>query len=77
MKFQVRFINGNDILLARDSIWPRIFDPECNYFDEVEHDEDGIESVCSIGSAASKSSSKSNKSSMVESSQPKKKRYYL
>ncbi len=76
LKYQIRFINGNEIELAKDRIWHRTFDPTCSYFDYVESDGDANQSVCSLGSTASKTSNKSAKSCVGASPAPVKKRYY-
>ena len=77
VKYQIKFINGNVEELARDRIWPRTFDPLCSYFDFVEPNDDGNESVGSLGSNASKKSSKRTKKAVGASTPPAKKRYYI
>ncbi len=75
IKYQVQFINGNNTLLAASSIWPRTFDPNCKYFDDVESDDDDNQSQVSLGSKVSINSNKSSGSVKSLKNTPSKKRY--
>ena len=53
-----------------DKTFHRTVDPTCSYFDYVDTDGDGNQSVCSLGSSASKSSNRHAKSNVRASPAP-------
>ena len=75
-QYQIRFRNGNEIEFAMDRTFHRTFDPTCSYFDYVDSVGDGNQSVCSLGSSASKSFNKSATSYVGANPAPVKKGYY-